>query len=225
MSRPSLARSCLIPHNSSEWSERCLSQSHGYKVEEPGLETLCSGSLNHALWWIPLMWARHDNKPAEFPCFSLQSRQELVLIILIVQKQRLQGVKSLHSHSFDTDLNVRHYARSWQCPGRASVTPVFVGCCCIITKLCPTLCDAMDCSMPGSPVVHHFPEFAQVHVDWVSDAIQPSRPLLPPSPFAFNLPQHQGLFQWVGSLHHMGKVLELQLQHQSFQWIIRIDFL
>ena len=230
MSGPSLARSCLIHHNSSGWSERCLSQSHGYKVEEPGLETPCSGSLNHALCWIlpfdaPLTWARHDNKPAEFPCFSLQSFQELVLIILMVQKQRLQGVKSLHSHSFDNDLNVRHCAGSWRCPVRVSVIPVFVGgCCCIVTKLYPTLCDPMDCSMPGSPVFHHFPEFAQVHVDWVR-AIQPSHPLLPPSPFAFSLSQHQGLFQGVGSLQHMGKVLELQLQHQSFQWIFRIDFL
>ena len=62
------------------------------------------------------------------------------------------------------------------------------------------------------------------------DAIQPSHPLSPPSPPAFNLSQHQGLFQWVSSLHQVAKVLELQLQHQSFQWIVglisfRIDWL
>ena len=68
------------------------------------------------------------------------------------------------------------------------------------------------------------PELAQTHVHWVGDAVQPSHPLLSPSPPAFNLSQHQGLFQWVSSLHQVAKVLELQLQHQSFQWIFRIDF-
>ena len=85
------------------------------------------------------------------------------------------------------------------------------------------LCDPMDCSMPGFPVLHHLPEFAQTRVHQVSDAIQPSHPLLSPSPPAFNLSQHQGLFQQVGSLHQVAKVLELQ--HQSFQWIFRVDFL
>ena len=71
--------------------------------------------------------------------------------------------------------------------------------------------------MPGFPVHHQLPEFAQTHVHQVSDAIQPSRPLLSPSPPAFNLSQHQGLLQGVSSLHQVAKVLELQLQHQSFQ--------
>ena len=57
----------------------------------------------------------------------------------------------------------------------------------------------MDCSTPGHSVPHYLPEFAQVHVHWIGDAIQPSHPLLPSSPFAFNLSQHQGLFQWAGS--------------------------
>ena len=78
----------------------------------------------------------------------------------------------------------------------------------------------MDCSMPGFPVLHHLMELAQTHVHWVSDAIQPSHPLLSPSPPAFNLSQHQSLFQWVSSSHQVTKVLELQLQlqHESFQW-------
>ena len=84
---------------------------------------------------------------------------------------------------------------------------------------CPTLCDPMDCSMPGSSVPHYLLEFAQAPVHWVSDAIQPPHPLLPSSPPALNLPQHQGLFQWVGSSHQVAKVLGPQLQHQSFQWI------
>ena len=74
----------------------------------------------------------------------------------------------------------------------------------------------MDCSIPGSSVLDYLLEFTQTHVHWVSDAIQPSHPLLSPSPPTLNLSQHQGLFQWVGSSHLVAKVVELQLQHQSF---------
>ena len=77
----------------------------------------------------------------------------------------------------------------------------------------------MDCSTPGFPAPHHLPKFAQVHTHCVGDAIQPSHPLMPSSLSAFNLSQHQGLFQWVGSSHQVAEVLELQLQHQSFLWI------
>ena len=71
------------------------------------------------------------------------------------------------------------------------------------------------------PVHHQLPEFTQIHVHWVSDAIQPSHPLPSPSPPAFNLSQHQGLFKWVSSSHQVAKILEFQVQHQSFQWILR----
>ena len=94
-----------------------------------------------------------------------------------------------------------------------------------VTQSCLTLCDPMDCSTTGLPVHHQLPELAQTHVHWVGDAIQPSHPLSSPSLPAFNLSQHQGLFQWVGSLHQVAKVLEFQLQHSSFQWIFRTDFL
>ena len=87
------------------------------------------------------------------------------------------------------------------------------------------LCDPMDCSMPGLPVHHQLLELTQTHVHWVGDAIQPTHPLLSPSPPAFNLSQHQGLFQWVSSLHQVAKILEFQLWHQSFQSIFRTDFL
>ena len=83
---------------------------------------------------------------------------------------------------------------------------------------CPTLCDPMDCSRPGLPVHHQFLEFTQTHVHWVGDATQPSQPLSSPSPPAFNLSQHQGLFQWVSSLHRAAKALVFQVQHHSFQW-------
>ena len=93
------------------------------------------------------------------------------------------------------------------------------------THSCPTFCDPIDCSMPGLPVHHQLPEFTQTHVHWVSDAIQPSHPLSSPSPPAFNLSQHQGLFKWVCYSHQVAKVLERQPQHQSLEWIFRTDFL
>ena len=88
-----------------------------------------------------------------------------------------------------------------------------------------TLWDPMGCSTSGFPVRHQLPELAQTHVRWVGDAIQPSHSLSSPSPPTFNLSQHQGLFQWVSSSHQVAKILELQFQHQSFQWIFRTDFL
>ena len=74
------------------------------------------------------------------------------------------------------------------------------------------------------PYHHQLPELTQTCVHWVSDAIQPSHPLSS-TPSTFNFPQHQGLFKWVSSLHQVARVLEFQLQHQSFQWIFRVDFL
>ena len=88
-------------------------------------------------------------------------------------------------------------------------------CCCWVAQSRPAFCNPMDYSTPGFPVLHRFLAFAPTYVHWVNDAIQPPHPLLPSSPFAFSLSQHQGLFQWVSSLHQVAKVLELQ--HQSFQ--------
>ena len=105
------------------------------------------------------------------------------------------------------------------------MTLLFTLCtCCSVTQSWQTLCNPMDCSMLGFPVLHHLPEFAQTHVYWVNDTIQPYHPLSLPSPPAFNLSQYQGLFQWVDSIK-WPKVLKLQLQHQSFQYIFRSDFL
>ena len=93
-----------------------------------------------------------------------------------------------------------------------------------VAQSCPTFCDPMNCSTPGLPVHLQLPEFTQTHVHRVGDAIQPSHPLSSPSPHAFNLSQHQRLFQWVSSLHQVARILEFQLQHESFLWI-QIDFL
>ena len=95
----------------------------------------------------------------------------------------------------------------------------------LVSQSCLTLCNPMDCSTPGFPVHHQLPELAQTHVHWVSDAIQPSHPLSSPSPPALNLSQHQGLFKWVSSSHQVVRVLEPQLQQQSFQWTFRTDLL
>ena len=85
------------------------------------------------------------------------------------------------------------------------------------------LATPMNCIMSGRPVHHQLPEFTQTYVHWIGDAIQPSHPLLSPSPPTLNLSQDQDIFKWVSSSHHMAKVLEFQLQYQSSQWIPRTD--
>ena len=94
-----------------------------------------------------------------------------------------------------------------------------------VSQSYPTLWDPMNHSTPGLPVYHQLPEFTQTHVHWVRDAIQPSHPLLSPSFPVLNLSQHQSLFKWISSLHQVVKVLELQLHHQSFQWLPMADLL
>ena len=108
-----------------------------------------------------------------------------------------------------------------------SIHPL-IFCCRSVAQSCVTLPSPMDCSTPGFPVHHQLLELIQTYVSQVSDAIQPTHPLSSPSPYTFNLSQHQGLFKWVSSLHQVAKVLEFQLQHQSFRWTLtsfRIDWL
>ena len=85
-----------------------------------------------------------------------------------------------------------------------------------VTQSCLTLCDPLDCSTPGFPVHHQLLELAQTHVHQVSDAIQSPHPLPSPSPPAFNLSQHQGLFQWVSYLHQVAKVLEVHFYYSPY---------
>ena len=94
-----------------------------------------------------------------------------------------------------------------------------------VAHLCPTLCKPIDWSTPGFSVYHQLLELAQTHVPRVSDVIQSSHPLSSPFPTTFSLSQHQGLIDSVSSSHQVAQVLQLQLQHQSFQWIFRTDFL
>ena len=95
--------------------------------------------------------------------------------------------------------------------------------CCSVTQSCLILCDPIDWSAPGFPVLHYLLEFVQTHVHCVGDAIQPSFPPSALSPHALSLSQHHGLLSWVSSSHQVAKVLELQ--HQSSKWIFRVDFL
>ena len=95
----------------------------------------------------------------------------------------------------------------------------------LAAQSCPPLCNPKHCSAPGLPVRCQLLGPTQTHVHWVGDAIQPSHPLSSPSPPAFNLSQYQGLFKWVSFLNQVAKVLEFQLQHQSFQWTPRTDLL
>ena len=94
-----------------------------------------------------------------------------------------------------------------------------------VAQSCLTLCDPVNCSLPSLPVHHQLLEPIQTHIHWVGDAIRPSHPLSSPSSPTLNLSHHQGLFQWVSSSHQVAKVLEFQLQHQSFQWTFRTYFL
>ena len=98
---------------------------------------------------------------------------------------------------------------------------------CSVAKSCPTLCDSMDCSKPGFPVLHHLPEFAQTHVLWVDDAIEPSHLLSSPSPPAFNLSSIR-VFSNNSALcirWPMNRSIETSASDQPLPWIFRTDFL
>ena len=92
-----------------------------------------------------------------------------------------------------------------------------------VTQSCMTLWDLMDCTTPGLLVHHQLQELAQTYVHQIGNVVQPSHPLSSPSPPVFNLSQYQCLFQWINSSYQVAKVLQVQLQHQSFQWIFRTD--
>ena len=111
-------------------------------------------------------------------------------------------------------INRRCLQPRWHCSVQFSSVP----------HSCLTLCNPMNHSTPSLPVHHQLLESTQTHVHWVGDAIQPSHPLSSPSPPAFNLSQHQGLFKWVSSSHQVAKVLEFQLQHQSNEYSGLISF-
>ena len=130
----------------------------------------------------------------------------------------LRFIKSKYRESFESQL--KSFRRVWIYKMQLKMFQFSS-----VAQLCLTLCDPMDCSTLGFPVYHQLPELTQTHVHRVGDATQLSHLLSSPSSLTFNLSQHQGFFQWVSSSHQVAKILEFQLQHQAFQWIIRTDFL
>ena len=132
--------------------------------------------------------------------------------------------------SYDSAISLLCTHEKWKCVHTKIYTQIFIAALFFfhfssVTQPCLTLHDPMNRSTPGLPVHHQLQEFTQTHVHWVGDAIQPSHPLSSPSPPALNLSQHQGLFKWVSSSHQVAKVLEFELQHQSYQWTPRTDLL
>ena len=182
----------------------------------PGLHYLLEFAQIHVHWVSDAIQPSHPLLPSSPFAFSLFQHQGL-----------FQWVGSLHQEAKVLELQLQHHSFQWiffrKMWGHTRIHKYCCCYCCLVAKSCLTLWDPMNCSMPGFPGLHHLLKFAQIHVHWVSDAIQPSRPLLSPSSPAFYLSQHQGLFQWVDSSYRVAKVLVLQ--HQSFQWIFRVDFL
>ena len=185
----------------------------------PSIRDFSSESAVHIRW--PKYWnlSFSISPSKEYPrlislkidCFDLLAVQGTLRVFFSTTVQRYQFFSILPSLQFS------FHNHTWP-QERPSVQFNSVA------QLCLTLCDPMDCIMPAFPVDDQLPELTQTHVHWVSDAIQSSHPLSSPSPPAFNLSQHQGLFNWVSSSHQVAKVLEFQLQHQCFQWICRADF-
>jgi len=154
------------------------------------------------------------------------ARVGILVLFLILEKKFLAFHHYIYEYHWLWGLYFITTLRGFNLNGTYySVIPYFIERVSPVAQSCLTLFEPMDCSMPGFPVPHQLPEPTQTHVHCVGAAIQPSHPLSPPSPPTFNLSQLQGLFQWVSSWHQVAKVLEFQLQHQSFQWIFKIDFL
>ena len=120
-------------------------------------------------------------------CFSLYNPQKTLMKVLV--SQLYPALCEPH------ELQLNRFLCPWNFPGKNTGVEFSS-----VIYWCPTLCNPMNCSMPGLPVHHQLLETTQTHVHWVGDAIQTSHPLLSPSP-ALNLSQHQGLFQCVSSPH------------------------
>ena len=150
----------------------------------------------------------HDATHIHPMCIT--SADSVLALETAVNRLYLQvGAPTLLAHS---PTHSKHYPLHWSW--------------CSVTQWCLTLGDPMNCSMPGFPVHHQpLPELAQTLAHWVSDVILSSHPPLFPSPPAFNPSQHQDLFQWISFWHQVAKILEFQLQHQSFRRVFRLDFL
>ena len=161
---------------------------------------------------LPTLWSHHYLLSSSLQWVSFSNRRFTDATVGVLESIKSHGFQSDTVTSLLKTNMFAIYHRSWSVQLSS------------VSQSCLTLCKPIDCSTPGLPVHHQLPELAQIHVHRVGDAIRPSYPLSSPSP-AFTLSQHQGLFQWVSSSHQVARILEFQLQHQSFQWIFRTDFL
>ena len=138
-------------------------------------------------------------------------------------KFTLRGQHFFLGSKIAADSDCNHEIKRCLLLGRKAMTNLSSVQLSTVAQSCPTVCDPMDCNMPGLPVHHQLLELTQTHVHWIGDAIQSSHPLSSPSPLVLNLSQHQGLFKWVSSSHQVATILELQLQCQSFRWMLGTD--
>ena len=163
-------------------------------------------------WATELNWTSRNLRILWTPSPSMDTHYDLLYTCFFITILFLQWTFTLHFLFFLSFFS--------------PFLPFFLFCFIAVQSLCRVwLCDPVDCSTPGFPDLHHLLEFAQTHVHWFGDSIQPSHSLSSPSPTALNLSQHQGLFQWVRSSEQVAKILEFQFQHWSFQWTPRIDLL
>ena len=155
--------------------------------------------------WILISWVRQNGQE--------NGKSEISISIFAIMKK----------NGLQTSYSVNHSTNGSLLPLEVTQIRMYKYCgCCSVATSCLTLYNPVGCSVPGSSVLHCLPKFAQIHLHWVNDAMQPSHPVSP-SP-TLNPSQHQGLSQRAGSLQQVAKVLEVYLQHQSFQWIFRVDF-
>ena len=205
-------------------SEICLhSCTHTYTHTQSHLSS-CGSCLLQAPHF-PLNLISHQGSPVWM--FSLGKVPSAPTHICKVLLKHFDSVVQFNKYQLNCyQVQWHRHVEDWvPClkePSVSSVKPVQFS---SVAQSCPILCDPMNRSTPGLPVRYQLPEFTQTHVHWVGNAIQPSHLLLSPSPPAPNRFQHQGLFQWVNSSHQVAKVLEFQLQHQSFQWTPRTHLL
>ena len=192
----------------------------GFPCGSAGKESACSAGDLGSIPWL----GRPPGEGKGYPLQCSRLKNSMDCIVYGVTKS-LTWLSTFHFISFSiVSSRVIHVIAYMKMSFLLWLNNIPLYSYCSVAKLYPTLCNPMDCSMPGFPILHCLPEFAQTHVHCVDDAIQPSHPLLFPSPAALSLSQHQDLFQRVSSSHQVAKVLELQLQHQSFQWIFSTDF-
>ena len=217
--RPGTWRTQLAPHTMTAPVLCIISKQLLNQEGAPFLEVWKHPILCNRWWHLCCENACH--------CFSSPGKYMKITHLFLFQLKYLWLFIPLKRNSFFVVLSTPSYPPldSSVCSPLSSSWLLKITTISSVAQSCPTLCDPMNRSMPGLSVHHQLPELAQTHVHRVGDAIQPSHPLLAPSPPTFNLSQHQGLFQSVSSSHQVAKVLEFQLQHQAFKWIFRTGFL